>query len=603
MTRAGWLRWLAPVGVAAVPPALIALLIAYYAVDVPYWDTWDWLDRHYGNGGRLELSRYWLLANEHRQFVALLVDRAILAMSSIDMLPRIYAKLPFSLCSVAVLYRLMRRTIPGVPRLVAAGSLSSLTFSLTYWPMWMDPRQHSVHLAVLGFVTAVYVVGAWAVSWRTLLAAGAACAVASLSHFSGTFSWLFIGALLWRRPFERRHLIAWLAAAPMLLVPHAIDLGASHALEPARFAGPIAAARFTLVFLGTPIDPGAPRFGYASVAMAAIGIVGSGVLLFLLRRGPDLRRAALPWGALSAWAAANAALAGWGRGLSGVDPARDSRYACVASQLWIGVTGLALLALYRPPDAPSPARRAAQVARGLLLLIAFGHLAANARPVISGRLDELTLRLATGRACLVAEARADDACLELLYPSALRVRALTAMLKARDASFLRPDPPGEIALTSALSRRLTYRIDRVPEGLRPDMPLLPVRVRDEVYFPVIVQHAPDRASWRFRVTRAPRLLTAARAVSARWPGRDAEPALLVRVVVESDGVRTIVAARHVPADDGAPFVPLEVDLSRFDHREIELALTSEPGAGAPSGAPRPWAQWLYPRLATSDPAP
>ena len=96
--------------IALVPPLVIALLVFGLGVDVPYWDTWDWLDRHYpaDQGAVSMLRRYWTPFNGHRVFLPLLLDRALLELSTIDMWPRICAKLLLSLATLAALLAMVR---------------------------------------------------------------------------------------------------------------------------------------------------------------------------------------------------------------------------------------------------------------------------------------------------------------------------------------------------------------------------------------------------------------------------------------------------------------------------------------------------------------
>ena len=64
---------------ALVPPLLIALLVFGLGVDVPYWDTWDWLDRHYpaDQNAVSMLRRYWYPFNGHRVFLPLLDRKSV----------------------------------------------------------------------------------------------------------------------------------------------------------------------------------------------------------------------------------------------------------------------------------------------------------------------------------------------------------------------------------------------------------------------------------------------------------------------------------------------------------------------------------------------
>jgi hypothetical protein len=163
---------------AALPPAGITLLVIVYAVDVPYWDTWDWLDRHYvegDDGAVATVARYWPLFNDHRVFIPLLVDRALLAVSSIDILPRIYVKLALTMGTLWLTLTLLRRTAPEAPRALGAACAACLAWPVTYWPMWMDPRQFSLHIVVLAMIGAVTVATGPLAERRRVVLSGALC--------------------------------------------------------------------------------------------------------------------------------------------------------------------------------------------------------------------------------------------------------------------------------------------------------------------------------------------------------------------------------------------------------------------------------------------
>lgn len=62
---------------------------------------------------------------------------------------------------------------------------------------------------------------------------------------------------------------------------------------------------------------------------------------------------------------------------------------------------------------------------------------ASASPFVApGGIGALHARLSAGRACLAHLRTATDACLEQLYPSAERLRAIARRLEGRHAAFL-----------------------------------------------------------------------------------------------------------------------------------------------------------------------
>lgn len=437
------LVWIA----AIVPPAFITLLVAVFAVDVPYWDTWDWLDRHYGSadtGPAVLARRYWTLFNDHRVFIPLLVDRFLFAVSSIDILPRIYAKLPLSMGTLLLTLALAHRTAPRAPRVLLTATLAALAFPLTYWPMWMDPRQFSLHIVVFAMVGALNVAsGPWSERNRVVIC-GVLCTIASLSYAPGVLTWPFVGTLLWRRAAGRRRVaIRWAIAALIVVLPHVLELrGRTHASDAAA-PDVLAALDAATVVAGLPVAPALRELAYAPTrAMGLAGIVTLVVLgAVALRLRSDLRGRALPWLALGGWSLSYALVTGWTRGGLPIGALHDPRFAYLAVQLWVALVGLAAVLLSDRCDTAPRGGSWHRVLRAAVVAMAVGYAVASLRPFLSpGGIGRLSATLATGRACLLDYATADAACLELLYPSASRVRELAVRLDARGAAFLRQDP-------------------------------------------------------------------------------------------------------------------------------------------------------------------
>jgi hypothetical protein len=429
---------------ALVPPAFVTLLVAVFAVDVPYWDTWDWLDRHYGADDSSPAAlarRYWPLFNDHRVFVPLLVDRMLFAASSIDILPRIYAKLPLSMGTLVLTLALAWRTAPRAPRVPLTAALAALAFPLTYWPMWMDPRQFSLHIVVLAMIGALYVAsGPWSDS-RRVVTCGLLCTLASLSYAPGTLTWPFVGVLLWWRAGDRRRLaITWAIAALVVVLPHVLDLrGATHASDGVA-PHALAALDAATAVAGLPVAPALRTWWY--VPTRAMGLAGIVTLVAvgvgMVRRPADVQARALPWLALGGWSATYALVTGWTRGGLPVGALHDPRFAYLAVQLWVALVGLAAVLQSDGRDTAPQAVPSQRMLRAAVVVVLLGCAAASLRPFVApGGVGRLSTTLATGRACLLHYATADDACLALLYPSAARVRELTGRLDARGAAFLR----------------------------------------------------------------------------------------------------------------------------------------------------------------------
>jgi hypothetical protein len=426
--------------IALVPPLVIALLVFGLGVDVPYWDTWDWLDRHYpaDHGAVSMLRRYWTPFNGHRVFLPLLLDRMLLELSAIDMWPRICAKLLLSLATLAALLAMVRSTLAHVPIWVT-GAVAALAFPLAYWPMWMDPRQFSLHIVVLCMITALRVADSARPTWARLVLSGLLCVAASVSYGPGILTWPFVALVLWTR--DRRPpalaLAAWTIAASALLALQVHDASLEASVATTAAPAFVSALVGALVVAGSPVTlpiPLAPNV--PALLMGATGLVILAVCATRAWRGTsDERRHAMPWVALGAWAAAYAGTVGAARGGLPLGALRDPRFAYLAALLWVAI--LVLLAQGRN-SSERGSSRTRHTAAAVTAIVFAGIAMGSVRPFVARRgITALSRQLATGRDCLRRYATADSACLALLHPSPDRVRAIAARLDARGAAFLR----------------------------------------------------------------------------------------------------------------------------------------------------------------------
>ncbi len=436
----------------ALPPALVALLVIRYAVDVPYWDTWEWLDRHYPAAPSANvLVRYWEPFNGHRVFVSLLLDRALLWASNIDVLPRIALKLPLSLLTLGLHLALARSTMPRAPGIVVTAALAGLAFPLAYWPMWMDPRQFSIHIVVLALTAAIVV----AAGRRSALVRSAVtallCLIASLSYGPGALAWPVVLMVLWcRQPRPPGPMLAlWIALGAAATAAQVMAVSGGATFAPTAPPTWWAMAHATAAMAGLPVSPALAALGYRPTRV--MGVVGIALMLTLgatlWRSGRETRARALPWLALSAWGLLYAWVGGVARGGLPLASLHDPRLVYGSAPLWSGVVALLCLVLQRAPGRQERAGDTfrvatppwlARLALAASCLVGAGYAATVVWVFAApGGVSRLHDQLALGRACLGAPRRADDACLARLHPSADRVRTLTARLGLRNAAFLR----------------------------------------------------------------------------------------------------------------------------------------------------------------------
>jgi hypothetical protein len=207
------------------PAIVVALLSWRFYVDVPYADVWDWLDRHYpltGEDGAL--TRYWWPFNDSRVFLALVIDRAFVGPTHMNMAVRAALKIPVAFMTALLLIRMARRTSASPPGVALEFALVAAAWPLASWPMWIDPRLFSAHLSILLVVAAVSSASG-AVSGRAFWTSIAWGVAASLTYIHGSLAWPALLAGLWLAgQGTRRTWAAAIALVAGLELWHVIDV-------------------------------------------------------------------------------------------------------------------------------------------------------------------------------------------------------------------------------------------------------------------------------------------------------------------------------------------------------------------------------------------
>ncbi|MGV3516265.1 hypothetical protein [Luteitalea sp.] len=427
----------------AFPPLLVTSLMLMYVVDVPHWDTWDWLDRHYpaaGDHGGL-LQRYWTLFNGHRVFLPLLLDRLLFDLSSIDVLPRIWLKPLLAAATLWPLVTLLRVTSPAGVAWPIHALVGALTFPLAYGPMWIDPRQFSLHLVVLTVTAALAIAASARPPVTRVVLTALLCSAAAVSYGPGALAWPFVWLVLCaHRPRPAwPWLVVWLMAPLVLVLSQVTTLAEMSTLDTTRPSTLAAAVHGSAAVAGLAVAPSGSMFGYRLARVAGVG----GVLLVLAAAGltgradRDVRQRALPWLALAGWGVAYVCSVGFTRGGLPLPALHDPRFAVASALIWLPALIL-LCVVFGPHGADGAQYRVAVVAHGLLGGVLIGALVAGAHSSFGPEgLATVSRRLRAGRACLAAYRTADDSCLRLIYVEPDRLRSIAARLDARGATFMR----------------------------------------------------------------------------------------------------------------------------------------------------------------------
>jgi len=449
-------RALAVVALFAVLPfAFLVAVVWRYAVDVPFFDHWEFvsfLDRSFD---RLRLADFWAQHNEHRLAFPRLVMLGLARWTDWNVNYESAASVVCAVASYGLLLRLAagtaRRT--GVPWPALAPWLALLVFSTAQWENWLWGWQLQIPMNVLAVVATVVLLSATELRRTCLVGAIAAGVVASYSFSSGVLCWGVGLVVLWSRAVAptRGVLAAWIAAAALTLGSYAYAYEAppySHALVENLPVLP----GFVAHYLGAPVAGFSPALAAVAgfLALAGLGIVVG------TWKGED-RAWRGPWIALALYATGNAVLTAIGRANLGFESALASRYVTFSQLAWVAVAALVFFVARGAPVGGRAAPKAARIASlVLLLLVAAGSIAMSAYGTMASaqrHREMLTYRrLLESHRSLGPE---DWRVLATIHPDPDQLASDIAVLEARCLSVFRTRP-GE---PSAASSRGAVRAD------------------------------------------------------------------------------------------------------------------------------------------------
>jgi hypothetical protein len=408
-----------------IPVLALAVLMARYAFDVPYYDDWAMLPLiEECLGGRIPWAGLIARHNEHRP----VLSKVVLLLVAIptrwqlrwaEPAVLLFAVAAFWAWVVAWLGSVREKAIPYGAWLVPVAAL--LFFSPAQWHTWLTGWMlHSPMLLFFTFMSfaalTVWRQRAWAFP-----AALAAAFAATFTVASGLLVWpLGFFAMLpdeWRA-CPRYRLSLWIIAA---LVAIALFHGGS-AVHPSVLPRPelprdiLIMARHAVVFLGGPVA------GFHPLPATGAGILGlSGLVAVVtgrLRRDglgdPSVRFFLL----LVGFGIGSALLTAWGRALDPAGPAQavSSRYLTFAMPFWMGLLPLMLMGVGKTGSA-----------RVALLLGMISIMGVSMGAYGIYRADERWDAIQLGRKALVNDGPDHD--LMWLHPDPARVRDFNARLK------------------------------------------------------------------------------------------------------------------------------------------------------------------------------
>jgi hypothetical protein len=441
--------------VAIVLPIALWLLIAKTAVDIPYWDEWEWADLVYRfHVGTLTFADLWAQHNEHRLLFPQLIMLGLDKFGGWSPVREQYVSLFFVVCSQIGIFVMIRRTIHGI-----AGPITGALASIILYGLWQS-ENFSWGFQMAWFLCNAAVIAVAALltkperGVRATAAAGLIAIVASFSSSQGLIAWA-VGAvaIVMTQRHSARILPAWLLGAAASYAVYAHDLRTSSVEHFNLLAHPLSGLFYIFTYLGSPvarsagaamhrilIEAGAPLAQTVDVntvyPSAAAGIVVSLVLAAAL--AADLRRPARrrhflirgPWYALATFPLVCGVATASGRATLGTAQALSSRYTSVSGLAWIAAGALCATYLARQTGAPHlvRSRSVPAVALTVLALLVFGSEIAGLR--------DWRLTHAKWAAARQELERNDPAALSSLYPVASRIEMLIDELRrVRDGPF------------------------------------------------------------------------------------------------------------------------------------------------------------------------
>ena len=415
---------------ALLPPAALALLVAIFGVDLPYYDQWELAPRFFAwSEGHFPWQAIWERHNEHRLIVPQMIMLGLGRLTGWNILFELALNLLLAAATFAVLALQLGRGLEGDRCFSALLPLLSLmVFSPSQWGNWSWGWQIQIFLAMLLVAAGILLLDTRPRTPLVFLGATLCAAVAPFSFANGLL--LFpLGLPLVLREKSRRGLWTglWLAAGALVYWLYgAAGVGrraipGENALE--RLETQV---NYLLHYLAGPILnwPGVVT-GVAHV-LVPLSFVLLGWLMLHHRRQWE---AMLPWLTLAGFGLASAAMTAYGRYTFGIGQALSTRYFTIANFYWIGLAGVVVVALRA-----APRRKAATAAFLGLALCLLAGAAIGTRDFAADSRGKQELRaLLRGQ-----EATTPEAAAQVPFPDAETVRQRIETLRDLRLSLFRP---------------------------------------------------------------------------------------------------------------------------------------------------------------------
>lgn len=408
-----WQR-IAAAALVLVPPAMLAVLVSVYSVNVPFWDQWEFvtiIQKHHQ--GALTFSDFFAQHNEHRILFPRLIMFVLAVATKWNTGVEVAVNFLLAAGSFWFLYLMIRQTLKNELMVwTAAFVVSLILFSPAQYWNWLWGWQIAWFLNVLSVVVALWALSSWQQPKPVMkiIIAVSAAVIGTFSLASGIFIWLVCLPLLWFSKDLRKFIMPWIVLGAMVVGSYFAGYqDASHL--PSKFSflkHPLEFIEYSFVLIARPVV----FLLSASIPTALIYLTMMiGLVWYAVKRMPARRSLFLPWLCLGLYALFAAGSTSVARFSFGVAQAYSSRYITLSSLVLISVC-VVLIALATTEEHRSFPRRLSITALALIVFL----VEANWIQGISLMREHHNV-LARAQHCARTATSAADPCLSDLYPN------------------------------------------------------------------------------------------------------------------------------------------------------------------------------------------
>lgn len=268
-----WTLWL-PLFLIILPGALAFLFIHRFAVNVPFWDQWEFIPtlRLFRQGDPNWLEATWRPHVSHRLFLPKLIFLGLAQLSNWNILVEIYLSHALSWTYLFGLWLVYKQV--SVPSLWGFIPVAWLTFSFSQWENMLWGWQVAIYLLMVGLIFTIYLLSFKQLVW--VVFASIFALIASLSFVNGLLVWPIGLLLLIALKADRKTVAFWGITGAALIGFYFQDyvLPANHSSPADAFSDPLPTLQYFFANVGAPL-------GGANVTSARLSIAtGTGLFLF-----------------------------------------------------------------------------------------------------------------------------------------------------------------------------------------------------------------------------------------------------------------------------------------------------------------------------------